>query len=148
MARIVATTESGPIGVPNLRHDPRTRGGAIALAASNIANATAAKALVAFTQTGDTVRRLSRLHSPLPLLAFTPVHEVRQQLALSWGVETFLVPFVEHTDDMFREVDQALIGLGEFRQGDHVVVVAGTPANSPGATNTVRLHQLGSLVEQ
>jgi pyruvate kinase len=148
MARIVATTEEGPIEVPRLQRDPRTRGGAIAVAASNIANATAAKALVAFTQTGDTVRRLARLHSTLPLLAFTPVNDVRQQLALSWGVETFQVPFVEHTDDMFRQVDRALIGLGEFRRGDYVVVVAGTPANSPGATNTVRLHQLGSLVDE
>jgi pyruvate kinase len=148
MARIVATTESGPFDVPRLQHDPRTRGGAITVAASNIATVTGAKALVAFSQTGDTVRRLARLHCKLPLLAFTPVPAVRDQLALSWGVDTFLVPFVEHTDDMFRQVDQALIGLGEFRRGDYVVVVAGTPANSPGATNTLRMHLLGSLVEQ
>ena len=148
MARIIATTEGGSFDVPRLQHDPRTRGGAITVAASNIATATGAKALVAFSQTGDTVRRLSRLHCKLPLLAFTPVAAVRDQLALSWGVETFLVPFVEHTDDMFRQVDQALIGLGEFRRGDYVVVVAGTPANSPGATNTLRMHQLGSLVQQ
>jgi pyruvate kinase len=148
MARIIATTESGPITVPRLQRDPRTHGGAITVAASNIAQAVDAKALVAFSQTGDTVRRLARLHSPLPLLAFTPVHEVRAQLALAWGVETFLVPFVEHTDDMFRQVDKALIGLRELRRGDYVVVVAGTPANSPGATNTLRLHQLGSLVEE
>jgi pyruvate kinase len=63
-------------------------------------------------------------------------------------VETFIVPLVEHTDDMFRQVDHALIGLGEFRRGDWVVVVAGTPANSPGATNTLRLHQLGSLAAE
>jgi len=147
MARIIATTEGGSFDVPRLQHDPRTRGGAITVAASNIATATGAKALVAFSQTGDTVRRLSRLHCKLPLLAFTPVAAVRDQLALSWGVETFLVPFVEHTDDMFRQVDYALTGLGEFRRGDYVVVVAGTPANSPGATNTLRLHQLGSLVQ-
>ena len=147
MARIVQTTEGGSFDVPRLQHDPRTRGGAITVAASNIATVTGAKALVAFSQTGDTVRRLARLHCKLPLLAFTPVPAVRDQLALSWGVETFLVPFVEHTDDMFRQVDQALIGLGEFRRGDYVVVVAGTPANSPGATNTLRMHQLGSLVE-
>jgi pyruvate kinase len=147
MARIVQTTEGGSFDVPRLQHDPRTRGGAITVAASNIATVTGAKALVAFTQTGDTVRRLARLHCKLPLLAFTPVPAVRDQLALSWGVETFLVDFVEHTDDMFRQVDQALIGLGEFRRGDYVVVVAGTPANSPGATNTLRMHQLGSLVE-
>ncbi|GIJ69599.1 pyruvate kinase [Virgisporangium ochraceum] len=147
MARIVQTTEGGSFDVPRLQHDPRTRGGAITVAASNIATVTGAKALVAFSQTGDTVRRLARLHCKLPLLAFTPVPAVRDQLALSWGVETFLVDFVEHTDDMFRQVDQALIGLGEFRRGDYVVVVAGTPANSPGATNTLRMHQLGSLVE-
>jgi pyruvate kinase len=148
MAKIVATTEGGSFDVPRLQHDPRTRGGAITVAASNIATVTGAKALVAFSQTGDTVRRLARLHCKLPLLAFTPVPAVRDQLALSWGVETFLVPFVEHTDDMFRQVDQALIGLGEFRRGDYVVVVAGTPANSPGATNTLRMHQLGSLVDE
>src|SRR5438045_1715170 len=72
MARIVATTESGSFLVPRLQHDPRTRGGAITQAASNIARAIDAKALVAFSQTGDTVRRLSRLHCELPLLAFTP----------------------------------------------------------------------------
>jgi pyruvate kinase len=148
MARIIATTEGGSFDVPRLQHDPRTRGGAITVAASNIATATGAKALVAFSQTGDTVRRLARLHCKLPLLAFTPVAAVRDQLALSWGVETFLVPFVEHTDDMFRQVDHALIGLQQFRRGDFVVVVAGTPANSPGATNTLRMHQLGSLADQ
>jgi pyruvate kinase len=147
MAKIVTTTEAGSIGVPRLQHDPRTHGGALTVAASSIARAIGAKALVAFSQTGDTVKRLSRLHCDLPLLAFTPVPEVRNQLALCWGVETFLMPFVEHTDDMFRQVDYALTGLGEFRRGDYVVVVAGTPANSPGATNTLRLHQLGSLVQ-
>jgi len=148
MSRIVATTEAGSFNVPRLQHDPRTRGGAITVAASNIAQATGAKALVAFSQTGDTVRRLARLHCNLPLLAFTPVPAVRAQLALSWGVDTFSVSFVEHTDDMFRQVDQALIGLGEFRRGDYVVVVAGSPPGTPGATNTLRLHQLGSLVEE
>ena len=98
--------------VPRLQHDPRTRGGAITSAAFHIARAVGAKALVAFSQTGDTVRRLARLHCDLPLLAFTPEPEVRNQLTLSWGVETFLVPYVEHTDDMFRQVDQALLGLG------------------------------------
>jgi pyruvate kinase len=146
MARIVATTEAGSFAVPRLQHDPRTRGGAITVAASNIATATGAKALVAFSQTGDTVRRLARLHCTLPLLAFTPVPAVRDQLALSWGVQTFLVPFVEHTDAMFRQVDLALIGLDEFRRGDYVVIVAGSPPGTPGATNTLRLHQLGSLV--
>ncbi|MFV2011584.1 MULTISPECIES: pyruvate kinase [unclassified Micromonospora] len=147
MAKIVTTTEHGSISVPRLQHDPRTHGGALTSAASQIARAIGAKAMVAFTQTGDTVRRLSRLQCELPLLAFTPVAEVRDQLALSWGVETFLMPFVQHTDDMFRQVDQALLGLGRANPGEYVVIVAGSPVGTPGSTNTLRVHQLGSLVD-
>ncbi|WP_091557613.1 pyruvate kinase [Micromonospora pattaloongensis] len=147
MAKIVTTTEAGSFAVPRLQHDPRTHGGALTVAASQIARNIGARALVAFSQTGDTVRRLSRLHCELPLLAFTPVPEVRAQLALSWGVETFLMPFVEHTDAMFRQVDQALLGLGRCNPGDYVVIVAGSPPGTPGSTNTLRVHQLGSLVD-
>ena len=147
MARIITTTEAGGLGVPRLQHDPKTHGGALTVAASQIARMIGAKALVAFSQTGDTVRRLARLHCDLPLLAFTPVPEVEHQLALSWGVETFHMPFVQHTDDMFRQVDQALIGLGRADPGDYVVVVAGSPPGTPGSTNTLRVHQLGSLVD-
>ena len=148
MARIVSTTEAGDFGVPRLQHDPRTHGGALTVAASQIARNIGAKALVAFSQTGDTVRRLSRLHCNLPLFAFTPVADVRDQLALSWGVETFLTDFVEHTDDMFRQVDAKMLGLGLAKPGDYVVVVAGSPPNAPGSTNTLRVHQLGSLTDQ
>jgi pyruvate kinase len=147
MARIIETTESGPFAVPRLQHDPRTRGGAITAAASSIAQAIGAKALVAFTQTGDTVRRLARLHCQLPLIAFTPDPAVRSQLTLSWGVETFSVAYVEHTDDMFRLVDRALIGLRGLQRGDDVVIVAGSPPGTPGSTNTLRVHRLGSLAD-
>ena len=63
-------------------------------------------------QSGDTVRRLARLHTPLPLLAFTPLPEVRSQLALTWGTETFIVPHIETTDGMIRQVDKSLLDLG------------------------------------
>jgi pyruvate kinase len=147
MAKIIESTESGPIEVPRLQHDPRTRGGAITNAAVRIAQAIEAKALVAFSQTGDTVRRLARLHCGLPLLAFTPEEAVRNQLALSWGAQTHLVPVVHHTDDMFRQVDQKLIELGVAQLDDYVVVVAGSPPGVPGSTNTLRVHRLGSLAE-
>ena len=144
MSRIIQTTESGEIRVPRLGHDPKTRAGAITAAASTIAQAVDARALVAFSQTGDTVRRLARLHCRLPLLAFTPVPAVRNQLALCWGVETFLGDAVQHTDAMFQQVDRALLGLGH-KPGDLVVVVAGSPPGTPGSTNTLRVHQLGTL---
>jgi pyruvate kinase len=147
MAKIVSTTEAGSFSVPRLQHDPRTHSGALTVAASQIARNIGAKALVAFSQTGDTVRRLSRLHCELPLYAFTPVPAVRDQLAMSWGVETFLTDFVQHTDDMFQQVDTLMLELGLAKPGDYVVVVAGSPPNAPGSTNTLRVHKIGTLAE-
>jgi pyruvate kinase len=102
-----------------------------------------AAALVAFTQSGDTVRRLARLHTPLPLLAFTPLPAVRAQLALTWGTETFLVDPVESTDQMIPQVDHALLGLGRYQRGDLVVIVAGSPPGTVGSTNLIHVHRIG-----
>jgi pyruvate kinase len=148
MSRIISTTEEGSrLRVPTLRHAPRTKGGALALAAPQIATSVEAKALVAFTQSGDTLRRLARLHCNLPLLAFTPESSVRNQLSLSWGVDSFIVPFVDHTDDMFKQVDHALLSLALAAPGDLVVILAGSPPGTPGSTNTLRVHRLGSLAD-
>jgi pyruvate kinase len=147
MARIISSVEEDDPSVPPLSHTPRTKGGAIAVAAKQIGEVLGAKALVAFTLTGDTVRRLSRHHTPLPLLAFTPRPSVRNQLTTSWGVETFLSPSVKHTDDMVRQVDSLLQEAGRVQPGDHVVIVAGSPPNTPGSTNALRVHQIGTNLD-
>ncbi|MEJ2579323.1 MAG: pyruvate kinase alpha/beta domain-containing protein [Kineosporiaceae bacterium] len=85
---------------------------------------------------------MSRLRSRLPLLAFTPDPSVRSQLALSWGVETFLTEPVTHTDEIFRQVDDALLSLGRCTVGDQVVIVAGSPPGTPGSLNTMRVHSI------
>jgi pyruvate kinase len=143
MSRIVRAVEEGSPHVPPLNHVPRTKRGVLSYAARDIGERLAAKALVAFTQSGDTVRRLARLHTRLPLLAFTPEPEVRNQLALTWGTETFLVPPVESTDAMVQQVDQAMLSIGRYQPGDLVVIVAGTPPSTVGSTNLVRVHRLG-----
>lgn len=102
-----------------------------------------AKALVAFTQSGDTVRRLARLHTPLPVLAFTPLPEVRSQLALTWGTETFIVPVMETTDGMIQQVDTALLEMERYQRGDLVVIVAGAPPGTVGSTNLIHVHRIG-----
>ncbi|MGH3962977.1 MAG: pyruvate kinase [Pseudonocardiaceae bacterium] len=142
MARIVEAVEVGSLNVP-LDHMPRTKGGALSCAARDIGERLEAKVLVAFTQSGDTARRLARLHTHLPLLAFTPEAPVRHQLALTWGTETFLVPQVETTDAMVRLVDQAMLSIGRYQPGDLVVIVAGSPPATVGSTNLVRVHRLG-----
>ncbi|MDQ4020169.1 MAG: pyruvate kinase [Actinomycetota bacterium] len=143
MSRIVEAVEADSPHVPPLNHVPRTKRGVLSYAARDIGERLAAKALVAFTQSGDTVRRLARLHTHLPLLAFTPEPPVRSQLALTWGTETFLVPRVESTDAMVRQVDQAMLTIGRYQPGDLVVIVAGSPPATVGSTNLVRVHRLG-----
>jgi pyruvate kinase len=98
---------------------------------------------VAFTETGDTVRRLARQRSPIPLLAFTPVQAVRSRLTVVWGVETFLVPPATHTDEMVRQVDSALLETGRLTHGDLVVIVSGSPPGTSGSTNALRVHRIG-----
>jgi pyruvate kinase len=146
--RILATVDIGgsaflpPLPAPELA----SVADAITTAAAGVGVTVGARALVAFTQTGDTARRLARHRSPIPLLAFTPTQEVRSQLSLTWGVETFLVPAVDHTDDMVRQVDAALVDIDRLRHGDPVVIVAGSPPGIPGSTNALRVHRIGDAV--
>ena len=143
MTRIAAEVESEPVAVvPPLRHSGRTVGDLIAQSARDIGEGLGARALVAFTQSGDTVRRLARLHPRLPLLAFTPIPSVRSQLALTWGVETFLVPPVDSTDAVVRQVDEAMMSMRCHQPGDLVVIVAGSPPGTVGSTNMIRIHRL------
>ena len=143
MAKIIVAVEADSVAAPPLTHVPRTKRGVISYAARDIGERLHAKALVAFTQSGDTVRRLARLHTPLPLLAFTPEPEVLSQLALTWGTETFLVPKVDSTDQMVRQVDTSMLSIGRYQPGDLVVIVAGSPPGTIGSTNLIRVHRLG-----
>ncbi|HUO41034.1 MAG TPA: pyruvate kinase [Mycobacterium sp.] len=143
MARIITAVEQNSTAAPPLAHVPRTKRGVISYAARDIGERLDAKALVAFTQSGDTVRRLARLHTPLPLLAFTALPEVRSQLALTWGTETFIVPHMQTTDGMIRQVDKSLLELGRYRRGDLVVIVAGAPPGTVGSTNLIHVHRIG-----
>src|SRR5690606_37578825 len=107
MARIVEhTEEEGGERIAPLGTTPHTRGGVITRAAAEIAELLGVKYLVTFTQSGDSARRMSRLRSSIPLLAFTPLTSTRNTLALSWGVQTYEVPEVAHTDDMVAHVDK------------------------------------------
>ncbi len=143
MAKIIEAVEAESVVVPPLTHVPRTRRGVLSYAARDIGERLEAKALVAFTFSGDTVRRLARLHTHLPLLAFTPLEETRNQLALTWGVQTFVTPTVETTDQMVEQVDQGLLKIPGYLEGDTVVIVAGSPPNTSGSTNLIRVHRLG-----
>jgi len=144
MARIVSSTEEhGLERIAPLTNKPRTQGGAITLAAIEVAEFVEAKYLCIFTESGDSARRMSRLRSSIPMLAFTPEASIRRRLALTWGVQTYLVDRVTHTDSMFGQVDDILLGQGLAEIGDKVVVISGSPPGIAGSTNDIRVHRIG-----
>ncbi len=144
MARIIVATEDhGLERIHALGTKPHTTGGAVTWAAVEIGELLNVKFLVTFTQSGDSAKRLSRIRSRLPMLAFTPLQETRSQLALVWGIETFLVPMARHTDQMALEVDNSLLSSGRCQEGDRVIIVAGSPPGIPGSTNALRVHKIG-----
>jgi pyruvate kinase len=149
MAMIAAAAEDhGLEHMAAINWNPRTSSGIIAKAAAEVAERVGAKYLVAFTQSGDSARRLSRYRGRIPILAFTPEASTRSQLAMVWGVETFKTVAVEHTDEMVRQVDEQLLAIGRVTEGDLVVIIAGSPPGIPGSTNALRIHRMGDAINE
>jgi pyruvate kinase len=147
MARIISHTEQGGMDmIRPMKSTPRTKGGAITKAATEVGAIVGAKYLVTFTQSGDSARRTARLRSPIPILAFTPEIGTYNRMALDWGVEPELTPMVKHTDEMVMQADTLLISTKRCTEGELVVIVAGSPPGIPGSTNAMRVHRVGDAV--
>ena len=147
MARIIVKTEQDMMDrIRPMRTQPKTKGGAITKAAAEVGKIVDAKYLIAFTKSGDSARRMSRLRSPIPILALTPDLATYSQLALSWGVESMIMPMVSHTDEMVKQVDSLLVESGRGVVGENVMIVAGSPPGIPGSTNAMRVHRIGDAI--
>ncbi|MGB7450397.1 MAG: pyruvate kinase [Ornithinimicrobium sp.] len=147
MATIIENIEEDALDrITPLGSKPKTTSGAVTRAAADIAALLKVSFMVTFTQTGDSARRMSRLRSSVPMLAFTPEPTTRSQLALSWGMETFLTDYVEHTDEMVMQVDEALLREKRCATGELIVIVAGSPPGVPGSINALRIHKVGDAV--
>jgi pyruvate kinase len=147
MARIIVKTEQDMMDrIRPMRTQPKTKAGAITKAAAEVGKIVDAKFLVAFTKSGDTARRMSRLRSPIPILALTPDRETFNQMALSWGVESMISPMVNHTDEMVKQVDAILVESGRVVVGENIMIVAGSPPGIPGSTNAMRVHRIGDAI--
>lgn len=147
MARIIEKTEQEALHlIPALQHNPKTKGGAITKAATEVGLTIGAKVLAAFTKTGDSARRMSRLRSPIPILALTPDAATFNQMSLTWGVEPILTPLVTTTDEMVKQVDAILVETGRVAKGEQIMIVAGSPPGIPGSTNAMRVHRVGDAV--
>jgi pyruvate kinase len=146
MARIIESTEErGLDRIPPLGTRPHTQGGALTLAALEIAEFVDASYLCVFTHAGDSARRLSRLRHATPILALSDLPSTQAQLTLVWGVEPLLMARAATTDDLIRGLDEMMLSAGHAQKGDRVVVISGAPPGSSGSTNNVRVHVIGAL---
>ena len=113
------------------------------------ASCSGARYLVAFTQSGDSARRLSRLRSPIPLLAFTPEQAVRSQLALRVGRRDVPHAATSSTPTTWSgRSTRRCSSAGRVASGDLVVIVAGSPPGIPGSTNAMRVHRIGDATAE
>ena len=143
MSSIALAVEADSTAAPELVHIPRTKRGVISASAREIGERLGAKALVAVTSTGDTVKRLARLHSPLPLIALTSDPRIRNQLALTWGAQTFLTDRINDTGEIVKSTDELLLPLDGYKEDDLVVLVAGNVPGVEGSTNFILVHRMG-----
>jgi pyruvate kinase len=149
MARIIESTEDHGLELmASFTWKSKTRAGIVCRAARDVAEAIGAKYMVAFTQSGESARRMARYRSHVPVIAFSPDPIVRNQLALSWGIECFYVPLVRHTDEMVLQLDRAALENELLNEGDPLVIVAGSPPGIRGSTNALRIHNTGDAINR
>ena len=116
-----------------------TAADAITVAAMQVADTISAAVIVTYTTTGSTTLRCARLRPHAPILGLTPNRETARRLALCWGVHSVLSEDIHS----FREMVSKAINLaqkdGFAKRGDPVVITAGVPFGTPGATNILRI---------
>ncbi len=115
---------------------------AISYAACHTAHQLGAAAIVAFTMSGSTARRVAKYRPGIPILAATPSPRQRLRLLLSWGVYPYEVPEPATVHDLFAEGVRLCIETGIARKGDLIVITAGLPIAIPGTTNLLKVERV------
>jgi pyruvate kinase len=142
MARICRAAESHPAFRRPRRmwREPGSTGAAMAHAAAAIAEEVGARAILAFTESGATARRVSKARPAVPIVAASPHPEVLRRTALYAGVVPLEVAQGRDTDDMIAQGTRAAVEAGLVRAGDRIAFVAGVPVGEPGQTNLVKVE--------
>jgi pyruvate kinase len=117
---------------------------AIAIAARDVAETLDLKAVVAWTCSGSTALRIARERPEPPILALTPLPETARRLAIVWGVHPVVTADTSDIDDMAKRACVFADDEGFAAPGDRIIIVAGVPFGTPGATNMVRIAFIDS----
>ncbi|MDN6234142.1 MAG: pyruvate kinase, partial [Bifidobacterium crudilactis] len=149
MSRISGyATEHGFDRIPELKNLDMSNAGAVSSAAVDLAEKLNAKAIVAFTQTGNTVHRISRERPAAPIYGLTTNAHTYRWLALSWGTESFLLDSDYHDltrNELMAVADNTLKNAGAVSDGDRIVLLSSAQGeHEPGRTDSIYVHIVGS----
>ncbi len=122
----------------------RTGADAVAIAARNMSETLDLKALVAWTASGATALRVARERPSAPILALTPSRCTARRLTAVWGVESVVTKDADDVGDMANRACKFAVRQHFASPGDRILIIAGVPFGTPGATNMVRLAFIGA----
>ncbi len=143
MVRIARVTEKNFPATAHFSRKTSSFSDTISEAACLAAKNLRLKAITPFSQSGFTARLISKYRPSVPIIALTPTEAVQRSLALSWGVETFLLPLMDNSDTMIKAMEKQLRKKRLVRKNDRVIIVAGFPLKKQGKTNMMKLHVVG-----
>lgn len=123
------------------RPDPTTAD-ALSEAAKNIAETVDAKAIICFTTSGSTARRIARERPSVPLLVLTPKLETARRLGLLWGAVAVHTRDVDSFEDMVAKAKRMALRHRVVEAGDSVIIMAGVPFRTPGSTNVLHVVRI------
>ena len=115
---------------------------AISYAACHAAHQLGAAAIIAFTSSGSTARRVAKYRPRVPILAITPSQVTQRQLSLSWGVRAFQIPEPSKIAVLFTRGARVAKRTGLAQDGDLVVITGGVPIGISGSTNLLKVEKV------
>jgi pyruvate kinase len=147
MESIAQTVERDPLyrGIMDAEHarPEATTADAITAAAAQVAGTVGAAAVVTYTTSGSTALRASRERPTVPILVLTPKRETARRLSLAWGLHCVETADAQNFAEMVDIACRAAIAQAIGQAGDRLVITAGVPFGTPGATNVLRIAWIG-----
>ena len=132
---------------PSAAEPEATGADAISLAAREIAETLNLSAIVTYTSSGTTGLRAARERPQVPILALSPILNTARRLSLVWGMHCVVSPDARDLDDMVDRACLIAYQEGFGKPGDRIIITAGVPLGTPGATNMLRIAYIGSDVQ-
>jgi pyruvate kinase len=124
-----------------VRSDPTTAD-ALAEAAKNIAATVGAAAIICFTASGSTARRVARERPSVPLMVLTPRMDTARRSGLLWGAYAVHTKDVDSFEEMVAKAKRMALRHHLAKAGDRVIVIAGVPFRTPGSTNVLHVVRI------